>query len=188
MKENFPSAVIQEMHKNLFEYVLPFADNRLSQIFGKMEKNREYLNLKDYSVSQTTLDQVFVNFAKQQSDETFVDIEDQRISQMRAEPTVVKTEPSEVKFEHMKTAHATDKYQKKKAKNRVDQFKKQAVEHPQQLDKNNNNLAHASKVAMEDEEAIYDINIQDLDNLKEMYQKSIEPAKDKGNLTRAYLL
>ena len=69
MLNSFPSSTIQESHKNLFEYVLPFKDTKLSQVFGKIEKNRDYLNMKDYSVSQTTLDQIFVNFAKGQNEE-----------------------------------------------------------------------------------------------------------------------
>jgi ABC-type multidrug transport system ATPase subunit len=69
MKTNFPSSTIQETHKNLFEFILPFKDTKLSQVFGRIEKSREFLNLKDYSVSQTTLDQIFVNFAKSQHDE-----------------------------------------------------------------------------------------------------------------------
>ncbi|KAJ8371667.1 hypothetical protein AAFF_G00303430 [Aldrovandia affinis] len=34
-----------------------------------LAKNKQLLRIEDYSVSQTTLDQVFVNFAKDQSDE-----------------------------------------------------------------------------------------------------------------------
>jgi len=46
-----------------------------SQIFGHLEKNREGLNIIDYSVSQTTLEQVRVSFIsskkgrKERSDE-----------------------------------------------------------------------------------------------------------------------
>jgi ABC-type multidrug transport system ATPase subunit len=68
IKEHFPTASISEIHKNLTEYTLPFKDTKLSEIFGCIEKNRDCLGIKDYSVSQTTLDQVFVNFAKGQDD------------------------------------------------------------------------------------------------------------------------
>lgn len=74
MKKNFPTSEIQETHKNLFEYVLPFKDTKLSKVFGRVEKHREYLNLKDYSVSQSTLDQIFVNFAKNQYEDSFIDM------------------------------------------------------------------------------------------------------------------
>ena len=73
MKENFPASINTETHKNLFEYILPFNSTKLSQIFGTIEKNREILNIKDYSVTQTTLDQIFVNFAKSQNEEAFAD-------------------------------------------------------------------------------------------------------------------
>ncbi|CAF1119401.1 unnamed protein product, partial [Brachionus calyciflorus] len=69
MKNNFPTSKIQETHRNLFEYILPFNDTKLSTLFGRIESNRENLNIKDYSVNQTTLDQVFINFAKLQNEE-----------------------------------------------------------------------------------------------------------------------
>ena len=71
MKDNFPESKILETHRNLFEYILPFNKSTiLSQIFGKIEKNRTILSIKDYSVSQSTLDQIFVNFAKSQNELT----------------------------------------------------------------------------------------------------------------------
>lgn len=73
MKVKFPSSKIQETHRNLYEYVLPFNTTKLSAIFGQIESNREYLNIQDYSVSQTTLDQVFINFAKLQTDPDLLD-------------------------------------------------------------------------------------------------------------------
>lgn len=69
MNLNFPSSLLNEMHKNVIEFTLPFKDTKLSTIFGKLESNRNNLNIKDYSVSQTTLDQVFVNFAKLQDED-----------------------------------------------------------------------------------------------------------------------
>ena len=73
MRIQFPFSTIQESHKNLFEYILPFESTKLSDIFGKLEKNRDLLKIKDYSVSQTTLDQIFVNFAKNQTDQDPLD-------------------------------------------------------------------------------------------------------------------
>ena len=70
MKSNFPDSIMLETHRNLFEYILPFNDaTKLSNIFGMLEKNRTNLKIKDYSVSQSTLDQIFVNFAKGQNEE-----------------------------------------------------------------------------------------------------------------------
>jgi hypothetical protein len=72
MRKNFPESTLQDSHKNLFEFVLPFASTKLSSIFNKLERNRAVLDLKDYSISQTTLDQIFINFAKQQREDPFV--------------------------------------------------------------------------------------------------------------------
>lgn len=72
MKINFPTSILNEIHKNLIEFTLPFKDSKLSSIFGKLEANRIYLNVKDYSVSQTTLDQIFVDFAKAQEEDGLV--------------------------------------------------------------------------------------------------------------------
>ena len=69
MKMNFPASNVTEKHKNLVEFTLPFQYTKLSQIFGLVESNRNQLNIKDYSVGQTTLDQVFVDFAKHQDDD-----------------------------------------------------------------------------------------------------------------------
>lgn len=88
MKDKFPSSKIQETHRNLYEYVLPFNTTKLSAIFGQIESNRENLNIKDYSVSQTTLDQVFINFAKMQNDQDFMDQDQAYINQSNSERNV----------------------------------------------------------------------------------------------------
>ncbi|KAF0690787.1 Aste57867_17854 [Aphanomyces stellatus] len=41
----------------------------LSNVFTTIEKNKEGLNIKEYTVSQTTLEQIFNNFASQQTQE-----------------------------------------------------------------------------------------------------------------------
>jgi hypothetical protein len=73
MRKNFPDSIVQDSHKNLFEFILPFASTKLSQVFNRLEKNRTMLDMKDYSISQTTLDQIFINFAKQQREDPFAD-------------------------------------------------------------------------------------------------------------------
>ena len=68
IERSFVESSIQESHKNLFEFVIK--NVKLSEIFGKIERNRETLQIKDYSVSQTTLDQIFINFARENKEET----------------------------------------------------------------------------------------------------------------------
>ncbi|RXN25823.1 retinal-specific ATP-binding cassette transporter [Labeo rohita] len=65
MESSFPGCIQREKHYNTLQYEIAAAS--LARIFQLVLTNKERLNIEDYSVSQTTLDQVFVNFAKQQS-------------------------------------------------------------------------------------------------------------------------
>ncbi|KTF73874.1 hypothetical protein cypCar_00038222, partial [Cyprinus carpio] len=67
MESTFPGCIQREKHYNTLQYEI--ASSSLAKIFQLVLANKEMLNIEDYSVSQTTLDQVFVNFAKQQSGE-----------------------------------------------------------------------------------------------------------------------
>ena len=53
----------------MLEFSLPTNDIPLSSIFSHLEEAKAVLQLQDYSVSQTTLDQVFVSFASQQNND-----------------------------------------------------------------------------------------------------------------------
>ncbi|XP_022102575.1 uncharacterized protein LOC110985686 [Acanthaster planci] len=64
----FPDAILKERHHNMVRYQLPLETKRLADIFGAVEDNKARLGIQEYSVTQTTLDQVFVNFAKRQTD------------------------------------------------------------------------------------------------------------------------
>uniref|UniRef100_A0A2K5DK59 ATP-binding cassette sub-family A member 2 n=1 Tax=Aotus nancymaae TaxID=37293 RepID=A0A2K5DK59_AOTNA len=59
---------LQERHHTKVQYQLKSEHISLAQVFSKMEQVSGVLGIEDYSVSQTTLDNVFVNFAKKQSD------------------------------------------------------------------------------------------------------------------------
>uniref|UniRef100_A0A8C2D8D4 ATP-binding cassette, sub-family A (ABC1), member 2 n=1 Tax=Cyprinus carpio TaxID=7962 RepID=A0A8C2D8D4_CYPCA len=58
----------KERHHTKIQYQLKSENISLAQVFSKMEQVVEVLSIEDYSVSQTTLDNVFVNFAKKKSD------------------------------------------------------------------------------------------------------------------------
>ncbi|XP_062905004.1 phospholipid-transporting ATPase ABCA1-like [Mobula hypostoma] len=68
-KRAFPGSILKEKHRSMLQYQLPSYQSSLSRIFSILSSNKEKLHIEDYSVSQTTLDQVFVNFAKDQSDD-----------------------------------------------------------------------------------------------------------------------
>ncbi|XP_027860619.1 retinal-specific phospholipid-transporting ATPase ABCA4a isoform X1 [Xiphophorus couchianus] len=72
MESTFPGSIQSEKHYNTLQYKI--SSPSLARIFQMVLANKDKLNIEDYSVSQTTLDQVFVNFAKQQSreDDTIV--------------------------------------------------------------------------------------------------------------------
>uniref|UniRef100_A0A8C6TIK3 P-type phospholipid transporter n=1 Tax=Neogobius melanostomus TaxID=47308 RepID=A0A8C6TIK3_9GOBI len=67
MESSFPGCIQREKHHNTLQYKI--SSSSLARIFQMVLANKDKLNIEDYSVSQTTLDQVFVNFAKQQSRE-----------------------------------------------------------------------------------------------------------------------
>ncbi|KAM7379618.1 hypothetical protein PAMP_005160 [Pampus punctatissimus] len=68
MESCFPGCVQREKHYNTLQYEIACSSS-LARIFQLVVANKERLSIEDYSVSQTTLDQVFVNFAKQQTGE-----------------------------------------------------------------------------------------------------------------------
>lgn len=65
----FPGSMLKEKHRGMLQYQLRSSQSSLARIFSILSKNKKKLHIEDYSVSQTTLDQVFVNFAKDQSDD-----------------------------------------------------------------------------------------------------------------------
>ncbi|KAK3753339.1 hypothetical protein QZH41_015277 [Actinostola sp. cb2023] len=69
IEQTFQGAYLMESHSGMLTYQIINDNLTWSQIFGHLEKNRESLNIVDYSVSQTTLEQVFINFAKEQHSE-----------------------------------------------------------------------------------------------------------------------
>uniref|UniRef100_A0A8D3AFJ7 P-type phospholipid transporter n=1 Tax=Scophthalmus maximus TaxID=52904 RepID=A0A8D3AFJ7_SCOMX len=69
VQQTFPGSVLKEKHHNTLQYQLPYTQGALAAIFSQFTSHQQSLALEDYSVSQTTLDQVFVNFARHQQEE-----------------------------------------------------------------------------------------------------------------------
>lgn len=63
---SFPGSVLKDMHHGLIHYHIQNPKLTWAHIFGTMERAKEDYNIEDYSVSQTTLEQVFLNFARSQ--------------------------------------------------------------------------------------------------------------------------
>ncbi|XP_039715147.1 ATP-binding cassette sub-family A member 6 isoform X2 [Pteropus medius] len=63
----FPQAAQQERYSSFLTYKLPVADvHPLSQAFHKLEAVKHNFNLEEYSLSQCTLEKVFVELSKEQ--------------------------------------------------------------------------------------------------------------------------
>ncbi|KAM9375575.1 LOW QUALITY PROTEIN: phospholipid-transporting ATPase ABCA1-like [Pholidichthys leucotaenia] len=69
IESELPGSTLKEKHRNMLQYQLPSSLTSLAHMFSILAKNKDVLRIEDYSVTQTTLDQVFVNFAKDQSDD-----------------------------------------------------------------------------------------------------------------------
>ncbi|XP_063687941.1 phospholipid-transporting ATPase ABCA3-like isoform X2 [Bolinopsis microptera] len=70
MRLHFPEAKLEEEHHGLLQYIIPKAYNvTWAAIFSLLERHKDQIGIQDYSVSQTTLEQVFLSFAKSQRGE-----------------------------------------------------------------------------------------------------------------------
>ncbi|XP_010838764.1 PREDICTED: LOW QUALITY PROTEIN: ATP-binding cassette sub-family A member 3 [Bison bison bison] len=59
----FPGSVLEDEHQGMVHYHLPGDDLSWAKVFGVLEKATEKYGVDDYSVSQTSLEQVFLSFA-----------------------------------------------------------------------------------------------------------------------------
>uniref|UniRef100_A0A8C6UEZ0 ABC transporter domain-containing protein n=1 Tax=Neogobius melanostomus TaxID=47308 RepID=A0A8C6UEZ0_9GOBI len=58
VSQSFPGSVLKEKHHNTLQYQLPRSPGALANIFSQLTVHQHRLAIDDYSVSQTTLDQV----------------------------------------------------------------------------------------------------------------------------------
>uniref|UniRef100_A0A6Q2XU88 ABC transporter domain-containing protein n=1 Tax=Esox lucius TaxID=8010 RepID=A0A6Q2XU88_ESOLU len=56
--KTFPGSVLKEKHHNTLQYQLPHGEGALASIFSQFSTHQLRLGVEDYSVAQTTLDQV----------------------------------------------------------------------------------------------------------------------------------
>ena len=63
----FPGSEVKDVHHGLVQYHIARSPSvSFAALFSAMEEMRDQLSVEDYSVSQTTLEQVFINFARGQ--------------------------------------------------------------------------------------------------------------------------
>lgn len=58
VQKTFHGSILKEKHHNTLQYQFPYASGALANIFRQFSSQRQRLGIEDYSVSQTTLDQV----------------------------------------------------------------------------------------------------------------------------------
>ena len=65
IETNLPKAQLKDIHQTLIYYHIPSDESTSwSKLFKIMELGKEQLNLEDYQVGDTTLEQIFLSFAK----------------------------------------------------------------------------------------------------------------------------
>lgn len=60
----------REEHQGRLAYYIPITDTKWSSMFDIMESGKSALSIESYSLSQTSLEQVFLSFTKYQREET----------------------------------------------------------------------------------------------------------------------
>ncbi|XP_043218216.1 ATP-binding cassette sub-family A member 7-like [Amphibalanus amphitrite] len=68
LQESLPQGEVREKHHSQVSYQLPSVDLRLAGVFQLLEGLRAERLVEDYSLNQTTLDEVFVRFAGEQTE------------------------------------------------------------------------------------------------------------------------
>ncbi|XP_038195780.1 ATP-binding cassette sub-family A member 12 isoform X2 [Arvicola amphibius] len=66
MQLHFPKTYLKDQHLSMLEYHVPVTAGGVANIFDLLETNKTSLNITNFLVSQTTLEEVFINFAKDQ--------------------------------------------------------------------------------------------------------------------------
>jgi len=64
--ETFVGSELKDRHEGLLHFQVPIEEMTWSKIFGTIERAKKKYFLEDYSVSQTSLEQVFISFARPQ--------------------------------------------------------------------------------------------------------------------------
>merc|ERR1712185_193476 len=69
IKKHYPSAELVDAYGEMRNFAIPQGGLKLSEAFSLLEENKPLLGIFDYSLSQASLEQVFLRFAKHQVDE-----------------------------------------------------------------------------------------------------------------------
>ena len=73
MENAFKGAQLVENHDLVYRYEIPQQGLSLSDVFANLEENKEELKVEDYSISQTSLEQIFLRMSKDE-DSVVIDV------------------------------------------------------------------------------------------------------------------
>lgn len=79
IENTFPTSELKSIHNNLLVFTIMNNEEyeiRCSRIFGLIEQNKNRLFIEYYSVSQTSLEQIFLMFARLQNENIIDDTQD----------------------------------------------------------------------------------------------------------------
>lgn len=65
LAQNFTKVELIEQCSDFFKFRIPRDDKTIGYLFGMIEDKKHDTNISEYSVSQTSLEQIFQNFATQ---------------------------------------------------------------------------------------------------------------------------
>jgi ATP-binding cassette subfamily A (ABC1) protein 3 len=65
----FPGSILKDEHLGMVHYHITDTTVSWAQIFGEIERVKLDFDIEDYTISQTSLEQVFLNFARGQRQE-----------------------------------------------------------------------------------------------------------------------
>jgi len=80
----FSNARVLEIQGTLHRYELPSSDLSLAETFHQLQTNSKTLGIEYYSISQTTLEQIFLQLTKNQEEEEEKQKEEELIKQLAA--------------------------------------------------------------------------------------------------------
>ena len=75
LQKNYENYKLRERQNTKVRVEVPFVSpegerRRLASMFGNMEKSKSSLRIREYSIAQTSLEQIFNSFASKQEEET----------------------------------------------------------------------------------------------------------------------
>ena len=69
-KNSYPDIVLVERHDFHFRFRIRQPDLHIARVFEVIEENKSRIGILEYSVSQTSLEQIFNQFAAKQEEES----------------------------------------------------------------------------------------------------------------------